>query len=65
MNAELHMHIDIYNFNTLMNLCVAWLLFIISFLVHRTGNCTESWKPPGYAWSDVSAKLASKVMLLE
>lgn len=29
MNAELHMHINIYNFNTLINLCVAWLLFIM------------------------------------
>lgn len=59
MNAELHMHIN--NFNTLINLGVAWLLFIMSFLVHRTGNCIESWKSPGCEYSDVSARLASKL----
>lgn len=63
MNAELHMHINIYNFNTLINLCVAWLLFIMPFLVHRTGNCTESWKTPGYGHSDVSARLVSELKL--
>lgn len=63
MNAELYMHSDIYNFNTLINLCVAQLLFIMSFLVHRTGNCTESWKTPSCEYSDVSARLASKLKL--
>lgn len=63
MNAELHMHINIYYFNTLINLCVAWLLFIMPFLVHRTGNCTESWKTPGYEHSDGSAGLVSKLKL--
>lgn len=61
MNAELRVHININNFNTLINLYVAWLFFMMPFLAHRTGNCTEGWKTPEY--SDTSARLASKLKL--